>query len=161
MEQNPSLLNLSVAENIAYGRPTATLDEIVEAAKRANIHSFIESLPNGYNTLIGKEGVFSGGQTQRIALSRLFLMKPSILILDEANSSVDLRNERIIQEALESETKNKDRTCIVITHRLNSIKNVDLVAVISEGRIKEIGSPEELLKLGGLFTTLSDQMNSE
>ncbi|KAI6183876.1 P-glycoprotein 3 [Aphelenchoides bicaudatus] len=152
--QQPTLFNLTIAENIAYGRPDASRDEIISAAKKAGAHDFIQSLPNDYDTVFGKDGALSGGQVQRISIARSFVLNASILVLDEINSSVDVENERIIQEALENEMKNRDKTCIVISHRLNSIKNCDLIGVVSDGRIVEIGSHEELLQKNGLYAKL-------
>ena len=136
-----------------YGKVDATDEEIMEAAKRANIHDFIETLENGYDTYVGEKGVkLSGGQKQRISIARVFLKNPPILILDEATSSLDNETEIKIQTALDELAKG--RTTIVIAHRLSTIRNADEIVVITENGIEERGTHEELLKTGKLYADL-------
>lgn len=142
--QDNILFSDTVEENILYGKPGATKSEIVAAAKAAQIHEYIMSLPNGYDTIVGERGVkLSGGQRQRIAIARVFLKNPSLLILDEATSALDLENERYIQEALQNLAA--DRTTIIIAHRLSTITHVDKIIYMENGEIKEMGSHEELI----------------
>ena len=137
-------------KNIAYGRPGASDDEIIDAAKKANIHEFIMSLPDGYDTFVGERGTrLSGGQKQRISIARVFLKNPKILILDEATSALDNESERHIQKSLEELSKN--RTCITIAHRLSTIRNADEIIVISENGMEERGSHEELMEKNGVY----------
>lgn len=151
--QDNILFSGTIADNIRYGRAEATHDEMVEAAKAANAHEFIEKLPQGYETWLGERGVqLSGGQRQRIAIARVILKNPRILILDEATSALDTESERLVQEALDHLMEN--RTCIVIAHRLSTIINADKILVLKQGRIAEQGRHEELLKQGGLYSTL-------
>ena len=136
VQQDVYLFCGTIRENISYGKPDATADEIIEAAKKANIHDFIEELPDGYDTFIGERGTrLSGGQKQRISIARVFLKNPPILILDEATSALDNESERYIQESLEELAK--DRTTITIAHRLSTIRNADEIYVIAENRIAE------------------------
>lgn len=153
--QDVLLFGGTIKENIAYGKPNATLEEIMEAAKKANAHTFIESFPDKYDTLVGERGVkLSGGQRQRIAIARAVLKDPAILILDEATSSLDSESERLVQEALEKLMKG--RTSIVIAHRLSTVKAADKIVVIDKGEVVEIGSHEELIKKeNGLYRHLS------
>ncbi|MEW6096036.1 MAG: ABC transporter ATP-binding protein [bacterium] len=147
------LFNGTVMENIAYGKIEATFDEIVEAAKAANAHEFITHLPHGYDTQIGEHGVkLSGGQRQRIAIARAIVRKPKILILDEATSSLDSESETLIQASLAEIMKHQ--TTIVIAHRLSTVINADKIAVLDKGKITELGTHHELLKLGGLYSKL-------
>ena len=140
----------SIRDNIAYGKPDATDEEIIEAAKKANIHDFIMSLEDGYDTYVGERGVrLSGGQKQRLSIARVFLKNPPILILDEATSALDNESERYIQKSLEELSQN--RTTIVIAHRLSTIKNSDEIIVITDEGIKERGTHQELLRRGGLY----------
>ena len=137
-------------ENIEYGRPGASLEEVKKAAKRAGAHEFIMSLPDGYDTYIGERGVkLSGGQKQRISIARVFLKDPRILILDEATSSLDNESEKIIQNSL-VELSN-GRTVLTIAHRLTTIKNADNIVVISENGIEEQGTHNELLEKHGVY----------
>ncbi len=153
VQQDVFLFTGSVRENIAYGRPDAAHEEIVQAAKNANAHEFIMQLPNGYDTGVGEKGVkLSGGQKQRISIARVFLKNPPILILDEATSSLDNTSERIIQESLERLAKN--RTTFVIAHRLSTIQHAREIIVMSEGGIEEKGNHKELLQKGGLYSRL-------
>ena len=148
--QTSLLFSTTVRENIAYGRPDASLDEVVEAARAAQAHEFILGLPNGYDTIVGERGVtLSGGQRQRVAIARALLMNPRILILDDSTSSVDTQTERLIQRALINLMKG--RTTFVIAHRLSTVHRADLILVMEGGRIVERGKHIELLALKGLY----------
>lgn len=150
VQQDVYLFDGTLRENIAYGRPGASDDEIVNAARRANIHEFIASLPEGYDTVVGERGGrLSGGQKQRVAIARVFLKNPSILILDEATSALDNESEEAVQESLERLAA--DRTTIIIAHRLSTIKNADRIATVEDGRVVEHGTHEELLARGGIY----------
>ena len=150
VQQDVYLFGASVKENIAYGKPDATFDEIVEAAKKANIHDFIMTLPDGYDTFVGERGTrLSGGQKQRISIARVFLKNPPILILDDATSALDNESEQHIQKSLDALSKN--RTTITIAHRLSTIQNADEILVIDGQTIKERGTHEELITFGGLY----------
>ena len=150
VQQDVYLFCGTIRENISYGKPDATADEIIEAAKKANIHYFIEELPDGYDTFIGERGTrLSGGQKQRISIARVFLKNPPILILDEATSALDNESERYIQESLEELAK--DRTTITIAHRLSTIRNADEIYVIAENRIAERGTFKELMDQNGIY----------
>ena len=151
--QDNLLFSDTIQANILYGNPEATEEEVVTAAKAAQIHNFIVGLPDGYDTIVGERGVkLSGGQRQRIAIARVFLKNPSLLILDEATSALDLENERYIQEALQ--TLAADRTTIIIAHRLATITHVDTIIYIENGEIKEKGSHEQLMKKRGFYYNL-------
>jgi len=153
VQQDVYLFNASIKENILYGKLDATDSEVIEAAKRANIHDYIMSLPNGYDTQIGERGVrLSGGQKQRLSIARVFLKNPPILILDEATSALDNTTEILIQQALDELCKG--RTTIVVAHRLSTIKNADEIAVISNGQIIEQGRHEDLLNQKGMYYNL-------
>ena len=150
VQQDVYLFCGSIRENIAYGRPDASMKEIVEAAKKANIHEFIMGLPDGYETFVGERGTrLSGGQKQRISIARVFLKNPSILILDEATSALDNESEKFIQQSLEELAK--DRTTITIAHRLSTIRNADEILVVAENGIAERGTHDELLAKGGIY----------
>lgn len=150
VQQDVYLFNGSIKDNIAYGRPGASDDEIIEAAKKAMIHEFIMTLPDQYDTYVGERGTrLSGGQKQRISIARIFLKDPKIIILDEATSALDNESERYVQRSLEALSKN--RTCITIAHRLSSIRNADEIIVINEEDIKERGTHEELLALNQIY----------
>ncbi|MEO6632081.1 MAG: ABC transporter transmembrane domain-containing protein [Mucilaginibacter sp.] len=153
--QDVLLFGGTIKENIAYGKLTATEDEIILAAQRANAHAFIMSFPEGYDTIVGERGVkLSGGQRQRIAIARALLKNPAILILDEATSSLDSESERLVQEALEELMKN--RTSIIIAHRLSTIREADKIIVLEKGKIVESGNHQELLaNEQGLYRYLS------
>ena len=153
VQQDVYLFSGTVLENIRYGRPEASLEEVVAAAKKANAHEFIMELPDGYDTDIGQRGVkLSGGQKQRLSIARVFLKNPPILIFDEATSALDNESERVIQDALESLAK--DRTTLVIAHRLSTVQNARRILVMSEKGIEEEGTHEELLKKGGTYARL-------
>jgi len=153
--QTSLLFSDTIRENIAYGRPNATDEEIFSAAKAAQAHEFIESFPKGYDTLVGERGVtLSGGQRQRIAIARALLMNPRILILDDSLSSVDTQTELLIQEALDRLMEG--RTTFVIAHRLSTVRRANLILVMDGGRIVEQGSHEELLARGGLYKEIHD-----
>lgn len=150
VQQDVYLFSGTIRDNIAYGKPGASMDEIIEAAKRANIHDFIEELPDGYETFVGERGArLSGGQKQRISIARVFLKNPPILILDEATSALDNESERWIQQSLEE--LSKDRTTITIAHRLSTIRNADEIIVITEDGIAERGTHESLLAKNGIY----------
>ena len=153
VQQDIYLFNATIKENILYGRLDATDEEVIEAAKRANIHDYIMTLENGYDTEIGERGVrLSGGQKQRLSIARVFLKNPPILILDEATSALDNTTEILIQSALDELCKG--RTTLVVAHRLSTIKNADRIAVISGGRVVEEGSHTELIDKGGEYAKL-------
>ncbi|MBQ8641438.1 MAG: ABC transporter ATP-binding protein [Clostridia bacterium] len=153
VQQDIYLFNATIRENILYGRLDATEEEVIEAAKRANIHDYIMTLPDGYNTEIGERGVrLSGGQKQRLSIARVFLKDPPILILDEATSALDNTTEILIQQSLDELCKG--RTTLVVAHRLSTIKNADEIAVIADGQIVEQGDHETLLAKGGMYADL-------
>jgi len=153
--QTSLLFSDSIKENIAYGRPDATLDEIVAAAKAAQAHEFIEGFTKGYDTIVGERGVtLSGGQRQRVAIARALLMNPRILILDDSTSSVDTQTEKLIQSALD--TLMEGRTTFVIAHRLSTVRRADMILVMDQGRIVERGTHDELLAKRGLYKQIHD-----
>jgi ATP-binding cassette subfamily B protein len=153
VQQDIYLFNASIRDNILYGRLDASEEEVIEAAKRANIHDYIMTLENGYDTQIGERGVrLSGGQKQRLSIARVFLKNPPILILDEATSALDNTTEILIQQALDELCEG--RTTLVVAHRLSTIKNADEIAVVADGKIIEQGSHDELLALDGEYTKL-------
>lgn len=153
VQQDVYLFAGSIGENIAYGKPGASQEEVVGAAKKANIHDFIMGLEDGYNTYVGERGVkLSGGQKQRISIARVFLKNPPILILDEATSALDNESERFIQNSLEELSKN--RTTLVIAHRLSTIRNADEIVVLTDEGIKEKGNHDELLEREGVYAYL-------
>ena len=153
VQQDVFLFVGSVRDNILYGRPDATEEEMFEAARRANIHDYIMSLENGYDTEIGERGVkLSGGQKQRLSIARVFLKDPRILILDEATSALDNTTELLIQEALDELCRG--RTTLVVAHRLSTVRGADEIAVVTEGRITERGTHAELMELGGIYKSL-------
>jgi len=151
--QTPFLFRGTLAQNIAYARPDAPLDDIIRAAKAANAHDFIINMPEGYDTIVGEGGAgLSGGERQRISIARAILLNPKILILDEATSSVDTETERQIQKALEVLVKG--RTTIAIAHRLSTLYNANRIIALERGRVIEIGTPEELIEQKGVFYKL-------
>ena len=153
VQQDVYLFGGTVLDNISYGKPGASREEIIQAAINANAHEFIEGLPEGYDTYIGQRGVkLSGGQKQRLSIARVFLKNPPILIFDEATSALDNESERIVQESLEKLSKN--RTTFVIAHRLSTIRNAQRILVLTEQGIEEEGSHEELMKKGGVYAGL-------
>ncbi len=153
--QETFLFAVTIEENIAYGRPNATHEDVVAAAKAAQIHEFVETLPDGYRTVVGERGVsLSGGQKQRIAIARAILQDPRILILDDATSSVDSQTEEAIQTAMR--TLLKGRTAFVIAQRLDTVRDADQILVLQEGHIVERGTHIQLLQRGGFYHELYD-----
>jgi ABC-type multidrug transport system fused ATPase/permease subunit len=153
VSQDTFLFNTSVAANIAYGRPDASRADIERAARAAHAAEFVDRLPAGYDTVIGERGVtLSGGQRQRLAIARAFLRDAPLLILDEATSSLDIESERYVQDALE--LLMKERTCLVIAHRLSTVRRADVIAVLKDGHIVERGRHDELVALGGEYARL-------
>jgi ATP-binding cassette subfamily B protein len=151
--QDPALFHRSIAENIAYARPDATLAEVTLAARRARAHDFIARLPNGYDTPVGERGVkLSGGERQRVAIARAFLADAPILVLDEATSSLDVETERQVQAAMEELMVG--RTTVVIAHRLSTIRGADRILVFDQGRIVEEGGHHDLIQKGGAYARL-------
>ncbi|MEH1886610.1 ABC transporter ATP-binding protein [Nostoc sp.] len=160
VSQDTFLFNDSVQNNIAYGRAEATEDEILTAAKRANAYEFISKLPQGFDTLIGDRGVMlSGGQRQRLAIARALLQNPEILILDEATSALDTVSERLVQAALDD--LSRDRTTLVIAHRLSTVQKANQIAVLDQGQVVEVGTHDELLQKGGYYSRLYSMQFAE
>lgn len=153
--QDVILFGGSIRENIAYGNPKATAEEIINAARKANAHEFISGFPEGYDTIVGERGIkLSGGQRQRIAIARAILKNPAILILDEATSSLDSESEQLVQEALDNLMQN--RTSFVIAHRLSTIRHADKIVVIDKGTVSESGTHEELMSRNGIYRKLNE-----
>jgi len=151
--QEVVLFNDTVLHNIAYGHENIDLDQVIEIAKIANAHEFIEKLPQGYHTLVGERGVIlSGGQRQRLSLARALLKNAPILVLDEATSSLDTESERLVQQAIDKLMQG--RTAVVIAHRLSTIRNADKIVVLDEGKIVQTGSHDALLEQGGIYAEL-------
>jgi ATP-binding cassette subfamily B (MDR/TAP) protein 1 len=159
--QEPVLFTGSIAENIRHGKPDATLDEIINAAKASNAHEFIDLFPDKYDTQVGEKGAqMSGGQKQRIAIARAIIKNPSILLLDEATSALDSESEKIVQDALNNLMKG--RTTVVVAHRLSTIKDADIIAVIDKGVVVEKGTHNELIEKGGhYFSLVKAQQSAE
>eukprot|EP00094_Tigriopus_californicus_P007430 TCALIF_07153-PA protein Name:"Similar to abcb8 ATP-binding cassette sub-family B member 8, mitochondrial (Danio rerio)" AED:0.08 eAED:0.08 QI:0/0/0/1/1/1/5/0/596 len=156
INQEPVLFATSVLENIRYGRPSATDFEVMEAARAANAHNFIQGFPDQYDTVLGERGVtVSGGQKQRIAIARALLKNPTILVLDEATSALDAESEKVVQEAIDQVAQG--RTVLVIAHRLSTIQKADAIAVVDQGRIVELGTHDSLKKAGGIYAKLIRQ----
>ena len=155
MQQDVYLFAGTILENIRYGKPDASREEVIEAAKNANAHAFIMSFPDGYDTDIGQRGVkLSGGQKQRLSIARVFLKNPPILIFDEATSALDNESEKVVQESLEKLAKN--RTTFVIAHRLSTIRNAEKILVLTDHGIEESGNHQELMEKNGIYRNLYD-----
>ena len=153
MQQEVYLFSDTVANNIGYGRPGASREDIIEAAKLAGADSFIRDLPDGYDTYVGERGArLSGGQKQRISIARVFLKNPPVLILDEATSALDNESERYVQESLAELAKG--RTTVTIAHRLSTVRNADRIIVLTEDGIAEEGTHDELIEKGGLYAAM-------
>jgi ATP-binding cassette subfamily B protein len=153
VQQEVYLFVGTIYDNIRYGKPDATREEVIEAAKNANAHDFIMSMPEGYETDIGQRGIkLSGGQKQRISIARVFLKNPPILIFDEATSALDNESEKVVQESLE--VLAKKRTTFVIAHRLSTIRNAEKILVLTENGIEETGSHDELMAADGIYKNL-------
>ncbi|CAF4911918.1 unnamed protein product [Rotaria sp. Silwood1] len=161
VSQEPILFDLTIAENIAYGLENVSMEHIINAARKANIHQFIEQLPQGYQTKVGLKGSFlSGGEKQRIAIARVLLRRPKVLLLDEATSAMDSYNEQIVQEALEeAQTEDSGRTSLIIAHRLSTIRSCDLICVLDGGHIVESGTHTELIQRRGSYYKILAQSN--
>jgi len=154
--QEPVLFSGSIADNIRMGKPDATDEEVENAAKASNAHNYIMDFPDKYNTQVGEKGTqLSGGQKQRIAIARAIIKNPSILLLDEATSALDSESEKVVQQALDSVMKG--RTTIVVAHRLSTIRYADIIAVIEEGQVAEMGKHEELMELNGIYRSLVER----
>ncbi|CAF1423248.1 unnamed protein product, partial [Adineta steineri] len=162
VSQEPVLFDLTIAENITYGLENIPMNEIVLAATKANIHEFIQQLPQGYETKVGVKGSFlSGGEKQRIAIARVLIRRPKILLLDEATSAMDPYNEQIVQETLDqAQIEDPNRTSIIIAHRLSTIRSCDLIYVLEMGRIVESGTHTELIQKGGIYYTMLNAQNN-
>ncbi|CAF1234636.1 unnamed protein product [Rotaria sordida] len=161
VSQEPILFDLTIAENIAYGLENVPMEDIINAARKANIHQFIEQLPQGYETKVGMKGsLLSGGEKQRIAIARVLLRQPKVLLLDEATSAMDSHNEQIVQEALEqAQTEDSSRTSLIIAHRLSTIRSCDLICVLDRGYIVESGTHTELTQQHGAYYKMLAQNN--
>lgn len=150
--QDTFLYQGSIRDNIAYGRPEASMEEVIEAAKKAHAHDFIIKLPHGYKTILSEDSALSEGQRQLLSIARVMLSKPSMLILDEATSNIDTRTEIYIQRAFNELMK--DKTTFIVAHRLSTIKEADLIIVMNNGKVIEQGNHKELLDKGGFYAEL-------
>ena len=151
--QEPVLFNTTIRQNILLGNPLASEEEMITAATDANAHSFIDQLPEGYDTYVGEGGIqLSGGEKQRIAIARALIRSPKILLLDEATSALDTRSEKLVQNAMDR--ARKGRSTVVVAHRLSTVQNADLILCIKEGRVVQAGSHENLMEEGGLYSEL-------
>jgi len=156
VSQEPTLFHTTILENIAYGKPSASKGEIMEAAKMANCHDFISDFPDGYETVVGERGIqLSGGQKQRVAIARALLKDPKVLILDEATSALDAASEKLVQSALSVLMKN--RTVLIIAHRLSTIRDADKIVVINTGAVVEKGTHNQLMHLGKEYKSLVEK----
>lgn len=156
IEQQPVLFGTSILENVRYGKPDATQDDVHDASRLAQSHEFVSNLPEGYATHVGERGTqLSGGQRQRIAIARALVKNPRVLILDEATSALDATSESEVQKALDTAVQN--RTTLVIAHRLSTIRNADLIVVLDQGRVVETGKHDELMAKRGLYYELVRQ----
>ncbi len=154
VSQETYLFHASVRENLRFAKPTATDEEVEDAARAAQIHELVASLPEGYETVVGERGYrFSGGEKQRIAIARTILRNPPVLVLDEATSSLDTQTERLVQEALER--LSEGRTTIAIAHRLSTVRDADQIVVLDRGQVVEVGRYDELVARGGRFAVLA------
>ncbi len=153
VQQNVFLFDGTIRDNIMYGKPEATEEEMFEAARNANIYSFIVSLPDGFDTYAGERGIkLSGGQKQRVSIARVFLKNPTVLVFDEATSSLDTESESLIQEAMFRLSKN--RTTIIIAHRLSTVRHVDKIFVLGNGAVVETGTHDSLMEFKGHYHNL-------
>jgi len=154
VSQETYLFHATVRDNLRFAKPDATDEEVEDAARAAQIHELIATLPDGYETMVGERGYrFSGGEKQRMAIARTILRNPPVLVLDEATSSLDTQTERLVQEALER--LSEGRTTIAIAHRLSTVRDADQIVVLDRGRIVEVGTYAELLEQGGRFAELA------
>ncbi|CAF3680698.1 unnamed protein product [Rotaria sp. Silwood1] len=161
VSQEPILFDLTIAENIAYGLENVSMEDIINAARKANIHQFIEQLPQGYETKVGLKGSFlSSGEKQRIAIARVLIRRPKVLLLDEATNAMDSQNEQLVQEALEqAQTEDSSRTSLIIAHRLSTIRSCDLICVLDRGCIVESGTHTDLIQRRGAYYKMLAENN--